>query len=388
LAVTGFSVLLSVRESAKGSFGLHDEDFIRPCTLDGSKDVKVAGEDADLERFNADIIGDGTEPGQLVIEGKLSQSTTLYEWDSPFSVTYVMKLDDIPRDRFKDGSGDTTKDEPGEWGDETMAQLSADHQQAAIDKASGALSEGDYEIEMARIKDAFANLPRTVGVQPTRTGAPEVDPDFDLTAAGYALVAVAVVGVIALTVALPMGLGVGIGALTELSMIGPMIIMAILEYIGTVVALEWFIGSGIGSKITDELAGKRDGKPVPAHGIPIDVDLTRQRLAVFARPLPDRLDVSCIKPDTIDDADMVLQMVGGEWPGDGKPWRISDSDGALWVHKETLQLFVAAAAAGGTEQPIGVSTSSKGRLFLRTDPNSGIVDNLAGLPTCEPTPPD
>jgi hypothetical protein len=56
------------------------------------------------------------------------------------------------------------------------------------------------------------------------------------------------------------------------------------------------------------------------------------------------------------------------------------------VKSGALKLFVAADVAGGTRQNIGVSTSIKGRLFLRADHDIGTVDNLGELPKCELTP--
>ncbi len=374
LATTGFGILLSVRETAMKSFELSIDDFLPdvPCELAGTRTVEISGEDVSLHKFTADIIeGD---PTVLRIEGDLSQSTTLYDWSSPFSVEYVMKLDDIPRDQ--------KADEPGDYGSQTMAQLDQDQQAAVEAKAAGTLSSTGYELEIKRIEEAFANLPRTVGVQPTLRGAPVVDPEFDLTAAGYALVAVAVAGVIAFVIVLPAGASLGISALTNLAAVGGLIVLTIVEYVTTLVVVDWYGGVSVGGKIKDALAGKRDGESVPAQGIPISVDLNRQRLAVFARPLPPRLDVRCIKPDSHEDADEVIQLIGGEWPGDGAQWRLSDSDGALLVRGGALELFVAADVAGGTEQRIGVSSSIKDRLFLRTDPDPAMENNLAGLPRC------
>ena len=376
LATTGFGVLLGVRSTVMKSFTLDAADFdpAEPCLLDGPKTIEINGEDTTLNAFAADIVtGSGVDPGKLVLTGKITQNTTLYDFDSTFTVTYVMALDDLARD--------VLKDEPGQWGDETIAELNDDINTADAGRAAGTLNSTDYELEMKRIHDAMAELPRTVGVQPTlRPPEPDVDPHFSLTALG----ALALLGVVLAALILPAAAtiaGVGLSAA-----LGPLIILATVDYIGLLFTVNW-IGDAFGTrKVQDALDDRRDGTVLPSLGIPIDVSLTRQRLAVFFRQLPDELDVRCMKPDTADDADEMIQLVGGAWPTDGKQWRLSDSDAALAVKSGALKLFVAADVAGGTRQNIGVSTSIKGRLFLRADHDIGTVDNLGELPQCELTP--
>lgn len=376
LAQTGFGILHGVRNTAMKSFGLDPSDFhsASPCVLDGPKSIEINGTATNLEEFSADIItGTGTDPGRLVLRGKVSQNTDFYDFDSTFTVTYVMALDDIPRD--------VQRGEPGQWGTETIAELSADLSVAEAEKAAGTLNSTDYELEVKRVHDALAELPRTVGVQPTlRPHAPVVDPHFTLTALGAAALLAAVLVVIALPATAGIA-SVGLGAA-----LGPILILATVDYIGLLFVVNWIGDSRVTSEIQSSLGKRRDGTVLPLLGLPIDVSLTRQRLAVFFRQLPRRLDVSCMKPDTADDADQMIQLVGGGWPTDGKPWRISDSDAALSVKSGGLALFVAADVTGGTAQPIGVSTSSKGRLFLRADRNIGTVDNLGELPHCPPAP--
>jgi hypothetical protein len=376
LATTGFGVLLGVRTTVMKSFTLDAADFdpAEPVLLDGPKTIEINGEDTTLNAFAADIVtGSGADPGKLVLTGKITQNTTLYDFDSTFTVTYVMVLDDLARD--------VLKDEPGQWGDETIAELNDDINTADAGRAAGTLNSTEYELEMKRIHDAMAELPRTVGVQPTlRPPEPDVDPHFSLTALG----ALALLGVVLAALILPAAAtiaGVGLSAA-----LGPLIILATVDYIGLLFTVNW-IGDAFGTrKVQDALDDRRDGTVLPSLGIPIDVSLTRQRLAVFFRQLPEELDVSCMKPDTADDADEMIQLVGGAWPTDGKQWRISDSDAALAVKSGALKLFIAADVAGGTRQNIGVSTSIKGRLFLRADHDIGTVDNLGELPQCELTP--
>ena len=145
------------------------------------------------------------------------------------------------------------------------------------------------------------------------------------------------------------------------------------------ITIDW-LGTGIvGNEVENALGDRPGGTLLPTVGVPIEVTLTTH-LAVFFRQLPPRLGINCVKKDTVEDIDEMIQLVGGLWPTDGKPWRISDNDGALLIDEGKLELFV--DAGGGVEQPIHVSTSSKGRRFLRTNPNEGPVDNLSNLSDC------
>ena len=376
LATSGFGLLRSVRETIMSSFCLAQSDFTDdPCKLDGTKSVNIGGENRDLNRFEAHIEpATDTERGRLIVEGKVSDETTLYEFDASFTITYKFDLDDIPREVAQSEVGTSTG--------ETKAQLDASLREAGQARCRGDISAKEYEAEVKRVDDLVKELPRTVGVRPTlRPPEPDVDSDFSLTAAGLALAAVGVILLViavSLPVTAPAVAAAGTAAITAEAVIG-LLILAIVEYIVILITIDW-LGTGIvGSEVENALGDRPGGTLLPTVGVPIEVTLTTH-LAVFFRQLPPRLGINCVKKDTVEDIDEMIQLVGGLWPTDGKPWRISDNDGALLIDEGKLKLFV--EAGGGVEQPIHVSTSSKGRRFLRTNPNEGPVDNLSNLSDC------
>jgi hypothetical protein len=376
LATSGFGLLRSVRETVMSSFCLSENDFQdAPCLLDGTKGINIGGENRNLDAFEAHIEpATDTERGRLIVDGEVSDSTTLYDFDATFKITYEFLLDDIPREVALGEVGTSTG--------ETKAQLDASVREAGRARCRGDISATEYEAEVKRVSDLVMELPRTVGVRPTlRPSEPEVDPDFSLTAAGYALAAVAIillVMAVSLPVTAPAVAAGGAAAVTAEAVIG-LLILATVEYIVVLITIDW-LGTGmVGSQVQDALGDRPGGTLLPTVGVPIEVTLTTH-LAVFFRQLPPRLGITCVKQDTAEDIDEVIQIVGGPWPTDGKPWRISDNDGALLIDAGTLELFV--DAGGGVEQPVHVSTSSRGRRFLRTNPNEGPVDNLRELLAC------
>ena len=99
LAVTGWSILRQVRDTVMNSFGLDESDFDAdaPCLLEGPKTINIGGQDRSLDALDADIVP-RTQDGRLVVDGTVSAETTLYDFKATFKVTYEMGLDDIPRD--------------------------------------------------------------------------------------------------------------------------------------------------------------------------------------------------------------------------------------------------------------------------------------------------
>jgi hypothetical protein len=374
LATAGFAVLRGVRSTVSRSFCLSDGDFDPDagCRLIGVRSVNIGGENRSLDRFEAHIEeGTDTERGRLVVEGKVSDSKTLYEFDASFAITYEMDLDDIPREAAPGEIGTSTG--------ETKRQLDDGLRAAAIAKCEGNLSVTDYEKEAKRVSELMKELPRTVGVRPTlNPREPVVDPDFSLTAAGIALAALGLAALLA-AVAAPAAIGAGAALISGEAVIA-FLIAAIVAYVALLIDVDWYGTGMVRGKIQDALGDRPGGTLLPTLGVPIDVQL-RHHLAVYFRPLPPRLDVGCVKKDTREDADQVIQLVGGAWPTDGKPWKISDNDGVLMLDSEQLELFVAS-----TGQPIHVSISSLGRRFLRANPDAQGVDNLAALPECPRTP--
>jgi hypothetical protein len=163
-----------------------------------------------------------------------------------------------------------------------------------------------------------------------------------------------------------------------------------VQYFTTVLTLDWF-GAGIGSRqVKKSLGDQPEGTSLPPIGIPVDVDLNRQRLAVYFRPPPGKLWVSCVtteegeRPENgSDEPRGDIQLIGGRWPTDGQPWKLSNDDALLFVDSQEVQLLVEPDGAGGDELPIGVAAGADERRYLRVageDP-----DKLRRLPQCSPT---
>ncbi|MBV9641523.1 MAG: hypothetical protein JO330_18470 [Mycobacteriaceae bacterium] len=377
LAVTGWSILRQVRDTVMSSFNLDESDFAAdaPCALDGPKTVNIGGQDRRLDALDADIVP-RTGDGRLVVDGTVSADTSLYDFKATFTVTYQMGLDAIPRDPSGNERGPA----------DTIEGLERAMGRARERKRTGGLSGQDYEAEVKRINERFDELPRTLGVRPAQNPAePVVDPDFSLTVAGKAAAAAgaaAVVGLLALPVTWVAG-AAGLGALGA----GGLLTLAIVQYISTVLTIDWF-GTGVGSRqVKKSLNDRPEGTLLPPIGIPVEVSLNRQRLAVYFRQLPPKLAMGCVTVDAAEsqeeDARRGIRLVGGRWPTDGHPWQLSHDDAALFVDSGELQLFVAADSADGQELPVGVATAADGRRYLSAagaDP-----DNLRRLPPCAPT---
>jgi len=377
LAVTGWSILRQVRDTVKNSFNLDESDFDAdaPCLLAGPKTITIGGQDRSLDALDADIVP-RTQEGRLVIDGTVSAETKVYDFKANFKVTYEMGLDGIPRD--------PTGEEARRADLETIESLEQALSVAGRKKRTGELSDQDYEAEVKRVSERMDRLPRTVGVRPAQNPAePEVSPDFSLTAAGKvaaAAGAAAVVGLLALPVTWAAG-AAGVGAAGA----GGLLTLAIVQYITTVLTIDWF-GAGIGSRqVKKSLTDRPEGTSLPPIGIPVDVNLNRQRLAVYFRPLPAKLWVNCVASGPAEDQEGApndLRLVGGQWPGDGQPWTLSNDDAILFVDSGELQLLVDPDCVGGSELPIGVATEQDGRRHLRA--GGAEPDPLQRLPQCSP----
>src|SRR6185312_1123678 len=107
----------------------------------------------------------------------------------------------------------------------------------------------------------------------------------------------------------------------------------------TVLTIDWF-GTGIGSRqVKKSLNDRPEGTLLPPIGIPVDVDLNRQRLAVYFRPLPAKLWVDCVTAESDEGQEgdsNRIRLVGGRWPTDGQPWKLSNDDAVLFVDSAEL----------------------------------------------------
>ncbi|OBJ65328.1 hypothetical protein [Mycobacterium colombiense] len=373
LAVTGWSILRQVRDTVMNSFDLDESDFDpdAPCALAGPKTISIGGQDRSLDALDADIVP-RTEDGRLVVDGTVSADTKLYDFKANFKVTYEMGLGDIPRDPKEK---ELLREDV-----DSIELLEQTLSLAGQKKRTGHLTTEEYEAEVKRVSERFDRLPRTVGVRPAQNSDPDVNADFSLTAAGKvatAAGAAAVVGLLALPVTWVAG-AAGVGAAGA----GGLLTLAIAQYITTVLTIDWF-GAGIGSRqVKKSLNDQPEGTSLPPIGMPVDLDLNRQRLAVYFRPVPAKLWVDCVEADAEDQAGDDgdgIRVIGGRWPTDGHPWRLSHDDAVLFVDADELQLFVDPAGSGGDDLPVGIDIEEDGRRRLRVQSDP---DALRRLPQC------
>jgi hypothetical protein len=374
LAVTGWSILRQVRDTVMNTFDLDESDFDAdaPCLLAGPKTITIGGQDRCLEALDADVVP-RTHDGRLVVDGTVSAETTLYDFNARFKVTYEMGLDDIPRD--PDGPETRRADL------ETIESLEQALSAAAVKKRAGQLSTEDYEAEVKRVRERLDDLPKTVGVRPTQNPPEaEVNPDFSLTVAGKvaaAAGAAATVGLLALPVTWVAG-AAGVGAAGA----GGLLTLAIVQYLTTVLTIDWF-GVGLGSRqVKQSLNDRPEGTSLPPIGIPVEVDFNRQRLAVYFRPLPAKLWIGCVSVDDEEDDNLQIdiRLVGGRWPTDGRPWKLSNDDAMLYVDSGELQLLMGPDSVSGDGPAISVASAADGRRYLQVENED--ADKLHRIPRC------
>jgi hypothetical protein len=241
------------------------------------------------------------------------------------------------------------------------------------------LSTEDFEAEVKRVHERLDDLPKTVGVRPTQNPPEaEVNPDFSLTVPGKvaaAAGAAATVGLLALPVTAVAG-AAGVGAAGA----GGLLTLAIVQYLTTVLTIDWF-GVGLGSRqVKQSLNDRPEGTSLPPIGIPIDVDFNRQRLAVYFRPLPSKLWIGSVALDGEGDADdSAIRLVSGRWPTDDHPWKLSYDDAMLYAGSGELQLFM---EPDSVSDPVGraitVATADNGRRYLQVENED--AGKLARLP--------
>ena len=372
LAVTGWSILRQVRDTVMNTFDLDESDFDAdvPCLLAGPKTITIGGQDRCLEALDADVVP-RTHDGRLVVDGTVSAETALYDFNANFKVTYEMGLDDIPRD--PDGQEIRRADL------ETIESLEQALSAAGAKKRAGQLRKEDYEAEVKRVRERLDDLPKTVGVRPTQNPPEaEVNPDFSLTVAGKVVAAagaVATVGLLALPVTWVAG-AAGVGAAGA----GGLLTLAIVQYLTTVLTIDWF-GVGLGSRqVKQSLNDRPEGTSLPPIGIPIEVDFNRQRLAVYFRPVPAKLCIGCVSVGDEEDDNTDIRLVGGRWPTDGRPWKLSNDDAMLYVDSGELQLLMEPDSVSGEGPVISVATAADGRRYLQVENED--ADKLHRIPRC------
>ena len=163
---------------------------------------------------------------------------------------------------------------------------------------------------------------------------------------------------------------------------GGLLTLAIVQYLTTVLTIDWF-GVGLGSRqVKQSLTDRPEGTALPPIGIPIGADFNRQRLAVYFRPLPAKLWIGCVSVDDEDDDNLEsnIRLVGGRWPTDGQPWQLSNDDAMLYVDSGELQLLMEPDTVSGEGRAISVATAVDGRRYLQVENED--ADKLRRIPRC------
>ena len=163
---------------------------------------------------------------------------------------------------------------------------------------------------------------------------------------------------------------------------GGLLTLAIVQYLTTVLTIDWF-GVGLGSRqVKQSLNDRPEGTSLPPIGIPIEVDFNRQRLAVYFRPLPAKLWIGCVtlEDDEDDNGESDIRLVGGRWPTDGRPWKLSHDDAMLYVDSGELQLLMEPDSVSGEGPATSVATAADGRRYLQVENED--ADKLHRIPRC------
>lgn len=366
-----FAVLRGVRTSLKQQFCLDDTAFLadEPCKLAQPVSVRLGDLSLTLDRIEATIDpGSVQKAGALIVDGQIHGpgelwGVTLFDFVSMFNMAFELDLDDVPRELEENEVWPILR---------SLAEINADQDALGVATCNGSRPISEIDAVSKELKEQLKCLPRTLGVSPRlRAGSPFVDSEVAMTIEGY----LASIAAIALLFS---GIGGGIAIASTLSAVTAvkLLLAAMISWMALRITLDQLGEYLTDDKVREVLSGDRTGSLLPKTGfLPVDLWL-RDHLLVFFRELPARLDVSCVqRDDKKADDDDVLQQVGGGWPTDQEPWRITVNDGVLLVKSGQLALF-------SNDQPISVATSSANREYLRSDPNPSAPDNLDALPEC------
>lgn len=370
-----FAVLRGIRQSLKQQFCLDDSAFDpdEPCKLLQPVDVQLGDLPLTLDRIEA-TIEPGTDQvaGALLVDGQIHGQAEIvgikmFDYVSMFQMAFELDLDDVPRKLEDDEVWPISR---------SLEELEAEQRLLAAATCDGSIPMSEIDARAKHVKEDLRHLPRTLGVSPRlRAGSPFVDSEVAMTVAGY-LASIAAIATIFT------GIGAGIAIASTLSVVAAvkLLLGAMIAWMALRITLDQLVEHLTDGKVEEALSGERSGSALPKTGfLPIDLSL-RDHLLIFFRELPARLDVSCVQRDDAKaDVDNVLQQVGGAWPTDQQPWRLTVNDGVLLVKTAQLALF-------SQDRPISVATSDAGREYLRTDPDASGVQNLSALPQCAAFP--
>lgn len=373
----GWAILRSLRCSQIKSLCLSAADFDpdEGCRLDHPVGITVGENDATLEHFRARIVPFPARPGEglLEVKGRAEGGTWAYDWWMDFELEFELGRGEAPRDG-RDGES------PRPGG--TLEEIGEKIEALQAERCAGTRPRDEIDDEIDGLQKQKKLGPTTMGIKPIEHDVDESS-DSSLTTAGL-LAGIFLVGVATI---LTGGLaGWTAGAIFTVFVLG------VAGGSGVYAALDAYVFDVmLADKVAEFINDQRDqtGEAVPLDGYEaIHVELRRVAgsqdgfaVNAYLQEIPERMRVLWREPDApkpLGDPDYVIQWVAGKLPGEERIWMLTVHDAARYILKERLTLTV--GDPGPNEAEVHVSTSSRGRRYLRTDPDVGAGNNLAKLP--------
>lgn len=373
----GWAILRSLRCSQIKSLCLDAADFDpgEGCRLDHPVGITVGENDATLEHFRARIIPFPARPdeGLLEVKGRAEGGNWAYDWWMDFELEFELGRGEAPREA-RNGESPRPAGTLREIGEQIEALLG--------ERCAGTRPRAEIDGEIDALQAQKKLGPTTMGIKPIEHDVSQSS-DSSLTTAGL-LAGIFLVGVATIITG-------GLAGWTA-GTVFTVFVLGVAGTSGIYAALDAYVFDVmLADKVAAFVNDNRDptGERVPLDGYePIHVELRKvagsqdgYALNAYLEQLPARMRVLWREPDAPKpqgDADFVTQWVAGKLPGEERIWMLTVHDAARYILNDRLTLTV--GDPGPDEAEVHVSTSSRGRRYLRTDPDAGAGNNLAKLP--------
>jgi hypothetical protein len=375
----GWAIERSVRCTQMKSLCLSESDFEpdEGCRLARSVDIVVGDSDGTLKRFAAAIVPQPGDPDQglLRIGGRAQGETFFYDWWMEFEIDFRLEVGPAPRDPAEGELSERSG---------TLDEITIGIDQLYAERcAGGGRSREDIDKDIKALMEERNLPPQTMGVKPVAVRTWQQG-DAEPTLAGY-LIGLAVVAAITI---LSGGAGFGFSA----GVIFTFFVLGVAAGAGAIGAVDSFVlDAGLRDKLNEFVTenSEQPGEPGPlARFQPVQVELRRNEQDAYALnayfdELPERMRVQWYAPDIPvgqgGDPDYVAEWIAGQLPG-GTMWRLTVPDAARHITDGWLKLVVEDPTSPSGEADVHVATSSRGRRYLRTDPDAAGANNLRELP--------
>jgi hypothetical protein len=374
----GWAICRSIRCSQIKALCLSTDDFDpdEACRLEDPVGIVIGDSDGTLESFEASIVpwaGHG-DLGLLRIGGSAEGGTWAYDWQMQFELDFRLEAGLVPRDPLPG--------EPQRSG--TLDEIAARIDALYAERCAGGRPREEIDDEIEALSEEKKEPPQTIGVKPVDERVFESS-NSSVTWEGW-LAGVALVG--ALTI-LTGGAAAGFTG----GVIFSFFVLGVALGSAAVGALDSFVlDAEVSEKVAQFVNDKRDqtGDAIPLDGFePVLVELKRNEgsdtysLGVYLEEIAERMRVRWRAPDVPrpeGDEDYVTEFVAGLLPGEDRVWMLTVSDAVRYITNGRLALTVGDPASPDGEADVHVATSSRGRRYLRTDPDAGPANNLKRLP--------